>query len=344
MSLLLRNVALLAGVGLGMSVMFACSSDKTESTAPTPCQDSLCAANNKCIDNGKNTECRLQCAKQEDCPSKYQCVVTPKGDVTYCAPLEGYTAQITPKDQGQWGAPCKPNGGLDANPDCDSDQNFWCYGENPTDGEAFCTQYQCNSDAECKGGYWCATINAAPDVRTTKHSVGVTTTACLPRRFCSPCKSDVDCPSDNGVPQHCVAGSDDATFCAPECQNSGNCRLDATCESFGDFKACKPRAGLCKGDGSLCSPCYSDADCPNGICLTASYSREKYCGVKSAKPCAVVNDALVSDCPSSNAAGAEVSCETTHDNQAIPKDYCFGLISFGGEDMFADGCWSRDHH
>lgn len=334
-----RNVGLLvsAGLSLGLSVLFACSSK--DPVAPVGCDETLCAKNNKCIDNGKSTECRLQCAKQQDCPGKFQCVANAKG-VTFCAPLEGYAASITPKDKGQWGSTCKATGGLDGNPDCDSDQGFWCYGENPSDAESFCTQYQCKTDAECKGGFYCATINSAPDVRTAKRSVGQTTTACLPRTYCAPCKSDVDCPSVNGTAQHCIAGADEVMFCSPECANAGNCRLDATCANYGDFNACKPRAGVCKGDGSFCAPCRSDDDCTNGVCLTASYSREKYCGTKSTKPCAVVNDRLVADCPTTAPAGTDVSCETTRDNQSIPKDYCFGLITMGGSP--ADGCFTRE--
>lgn len=337
MMLFQRNVGFVAAFGLGLSVLFACSSDKNE--APAGCQDSFCTKNNKCIDNGKTNECRLLCSKQEDCPDKFQCVVGPKSADTFCAPLEGYAAQIVPREKGQWGASCNPSGGLDANADCDSDQGFWCYGQTTTDGEAFCTQYQCGSDAECKGGYHCATVNTTPDVRTDRRSVGATSEVCLPRGYCDSCKVDVDCPTDNGIVQHCVEGNEGEKFCAPVCKNDGNCRMDAACKNVGDYNACMPRAGTCKGDGSLCSPCRNDKDCPNGACITQPYSREKYCAVKSGKACAIVNDKLVADCPSTNAAGADVGCQTTKDDPNIPKDMCIGIVPFG--DNSSDGCWSK---
>ncbi len=343
-----RSTLLFGLVSAGLSVLFACSS--TSPSAPAGCQDSLCAKNNKCIDDGKTNECRLLCSKQEDCPDNYRCMLGPKSDKTYCSPLTGTT--IKKKDKGQWGAHCaaildakkQPTAaGLDANPDCDTEQNFWCYAQNPTDGEAFCTQYQCGSDSDCKGGYWCATINVGPDIRTVRRTVKSTTTVCLPRQYCATCTSDVDCPAQNGVTQHCVAGKDDKKFCAPECQNNGNCQKDAQCVAVDDHNVCYPRAGVCKGDGQLCAPCYSDDDCPNGACVQSPYTRERYCGVQSGKPCAIVNNALVADCPKSNEASADTGCQTTKDDPNIPKDLCIGIIQLGKGDNAStiDGCWAK---
>ena len=87
------------------------------------------------------------------------------------------------KRGGQWGTPCKPVGGFDHNPDCDSAHNFWCYGTSPTDAQAFCTQYQCQLDGDCRGGYYCEKINRSPSVLSPHRSQHLTTTACVPRTY-----------------------------------------------------------------------------------------------------------------------------------------------------------------
>jgi hypothetical protein len=334
------------GIFAGLVLLVACSGD--DKKPAQGCQDSQCAANNKCINDGTATECRLVCSKQTDCPAKYNCVATPTGDVTYCAPETGYAAQIQPKASGQWGASCKPEGGFDTNPDCDTDQSFWCYGQNPTDAESFCTQFQCGSDLECKGGYWCATVNVEPSVRRARRTVKQTQTVCLPRRYCSPCKNNVDCPKGaDGNPQFCVAGSDDAKFCTSECNTDNNCQGDAVCVDDGDHRVCKPKAGTCKGDGSFCSPCRSDDDCQgDSICLRSAYSKEQFCVPKSGKACAVVNDKVVSDCPDTpKADGLDllgVGCMTERDSPDIPKDYCVPYIQYSSDEQnVIEGCWTR---
>lgn len=324
-----------------LGALGGCSDDKPA----TGCQDSQCLSGNKCVDDGKATSCRLLCTKQSDCPDKFHCTVNPKGDKTYCAADEGDAARINPKKQGQWGYTCNPSGGMDNNPDCDVDQSFWCYGRNPTDAASFCTQYQCKSDADCKGGYWCATVNLEPSVRRVKRSVKETTTVCLPRDYCAPCKNDVDCPTREGQPQYCVPGEDGQKFCTVECANDGNCQQDASCVEEGSRTVCKPRAGTCKGDGTFCSPCYSDADCQgDGVCVTSAYSRERFCAPKSAKNCAVVNDALVSECPETPKLDGIVgtSCQTSRDDVDIPKDYCFPFVQYGkSKDNVIPGCWTK---
>ncbi|MEO6420819.1 MAG: hypothetical protein ABIP39_15510, partial [Polyangiaceae bacterium] len=125
--------------------------------------------------------------------------------------------------------------------------------------------------------------------------------------------------------------------CTSECMNDGNCNPDAKC---GDGSVCVPRAGTCKGDGSLCAPCRSDVDCPMGYCIRDNYSHEQYCSITSGKPCSVdVNKKLIADCPAAPPETTGVSCETTKGDITIPKDQCFGLIkdSTGGT---TTGCWA----
>ncbi|MEO6573985.1 MAG: hypothetical protein ABIP89_09110, partial [Polyangiaceae bacterium] len=184
-----------AGFGMFLVMLLApgCSATAT-------CDDSKCAAGNKCVDDGKNgIACRLICDSQGACPFNFHCTqAKTTAAVTYCT---ADTAKYTPLDKGQWGAHCDSHGGFDSNPDCASDQNFWCYGQTPTDADAYCTQYQCGSDADCAGGYWCATINNTPDVRTAARSLGAmnVTTVCKKRDYCAPCEADIDCPSVGGI-------------------------------------------------------------------------------------------------------------------------------------------------
>lgn len=368
---------LLAGLLFLGAVPLACSSS-------SGCEDSKCAAGNKCINTGTTTQCELLCKAQTDCPSNYHCGPTKDGQNDYCQP-DG--VRYNPKPTGQWGSHCDPAGGLDSNPDCDTDQQFWCYGRNPTDGEAFCTQFQCNSDADCGEDYVCTTINNFPNVQTAKPCAQngsscdrSTTTVCLPRTYCLPCATDIDCVPENGVASSCVAGTDGAKFCSHDCQNDGNCPQDATCDQ--NSGKCMPRAGVCKGTGNICDPCLSDKDCPNGVCVTQEYSGERYCTVKSPTHCFVHNTACAgaedyctavsSDaqgnaiygctdnknttcdpknnqanfgCPTSSTATPDISCTIDNSDPSIPVDQCFGLITFGIGSNAAtlDGCWTKGH-
>ncbi len=336
----LRGVLLaLAVLGFGtIAALPACSS--------SACDDSKCAAGNKCVDNGHGTACRLLCDTQAVCPFNYQCMAAPNG-TTFCN--EDTTKYVQKKDKGQWGASCNPPGGIDSNPDCDTDQTFWCYAKNPGDGNAYCTQYQCTKDTDCGPGMWCGTINNAPSATSKKRSFGAdqTTTVCLKREYCAPCTADVDCPSTNGIPSHCVPDSSGTTkFCTEECSSTTGCRPDATCQAndaAGGAQICFPRAGTCKGDGSLCSPCYSDADCPNGFCGEQTYTHERFCTVKSDVPCAVVNGKLQANCPKPNQAGVDESCITSNDDPDFQKDQCVGLVQFGtssGQPVILPACWT----
>jgi hypothetical protein len=330
------TIVVLAVIAIALSPLLgACSS--------SACSDSDCAAGNKCLDDGKTgSKCRLVCTGQSTCPFNYGCTATADKKTNFCAET---TIKYAKKGTGQWGARCKPAGGLDTNPDCDGDQTFWCYGENPTDADSYCTQFQCTKDSECAGGFWCATINNAPAVSATQRSFGAenTTTACLKRNYCSGCTADIDCPSINGAAAHCIAGGDGKRFCSNECEADGACRVDATCVDNAESgkRLCYPRAGTCKGDGKLCSPCRSDADCPDGICAEREYEHERFCTVASKTPCSVVNNKLEADCPTESPAGVKITCITTADYPSVPKDQCTGIVDFGrGTDAVGiPGCW-----
>ncbi len=353
------HFAALASVTVALFAAYGCSSS-------SGCEDSQCATGNKCVDNGKGTECRLVCALKADgtggqqtCPINYHCA---GGKIPYCAPDQ---VKYTKTGKGLWGAPCSPTGGFDANPACDSDQNFWCYGQSPTDGAAFCTQYDCATDAECRGGWYCATINAAPEVRTAARTVGQTRTACLPRTYCAPCASDVDCVSVDGARQHCVSDAAGGKYCAPECGSDSQCNQEAKCADSAEAGAqvCTPNAGACVGDGSFCSPCRSDADCTGGACVSSSYSTEHFCTTPSDGGCTYADSAgtckLNAKCPTNPVAGSKTSCTFSGKQNTcslvdsngnpvggsanswpnIPNNFCFGQVLL--DKNYVPGCWTK---
>ena len=239
----------------------------------------------------------------------------------------------------QWGAACNPTKGLDNNDDCDTAQGFFCHGTSPADAAAYCTRYNCSADRECTGGFSCATINVGPNVTTGKRTYHETTTACLRRDYCAPCKADLDCPPLTGRPQHCVQDANGAGFCSPECAGPTNCNLEAKCVDPGTgVKTCYPRAGTCVGDATLCSPCRSDADCgDDGACVKGEYTTERFCAKKGTGTCR----ASAPKCTPSSKPGAKLSCAVADAASPSPLDnYCYGLYAFStGDDL---GCWTPD--
>jgi hypothetical protein len=298
---------------------------------------------------------------------------------------------------------------------------FACYGISPSDANAFCTQFGCLGDSDCVGGWWCATVDDAPNVTTLKASWGKTRQVCLPRGYCAPCQLDHDCAlTPDGQPQYCVADSQGNGYCTPRCTATSSCAADAACVprwrvcrsipaagmpctrdedcppsaqdfaqhcDFGPTGAgvdaglaatgvcasecgsdsdcdasqnqhclnsttsfCSPRAGVCKGNGKLCSPCRSDADCAasggggGGFCILADYSTERFCTVPGSPA-----PNMMCSCPAgttTGAPGATVGCSLPPQPggppippSAPPPYQCVGLQILGGSPIL--GCWSK---
>jgi len=173
------------------------------------------------------------------------------------------------------------------------------------------------------------------------------------------CKTDLDCPLNEGAKQHCVDPGDGVhNVCATVCKVPKGCPQDATCGDVGLVDSngnpdlvCIPRAGTIgpvvlaeKGKGDFCTPCHADDDCGGeGVCALAEKSTEHFCTKKSGITCAVVNNVLTSDCPMMGPAGsssAGVSC-TYNSNSAdlAPRNQCFGLVFFGAG-VRVPGCWT----
>ncbi|WP_146649031.1 hypothetical protein [Labilithrix luteola] len=344
----------------------ACSSSDKSSGAPTPaCDSSKCAAGNTCLTYQGETKCRKTCASNSDpsssCPFNYTCVPGEDGGEAFCrkdTSTNGAGAELA-KGTGQWGASCLPMGGLAENPACDSAQGFQCYGVATTDADAYCTKYDCAQDSDCGAGFYCAAINASPNVESDERVVGETVRACLRRDYCAPCTADFDC----GQGQHCVGDADGAGFCTNECSQGKNCPSDAVCADIGiGPKVCFPRAQRCVGDGSLCSPCRSDADCgEDGACVQGPYTTERSCAKKSTITCTLTTDlngkpiqkqgvnlgcpALPGDLQGQVGVGcrgrkADDSTGLSRIGVAsVPADYCTGMYAFGTD--YNVGCWSR---
>ncbi len=342
-----------ASVFVGVGVLAACSSE--DKAAPPTCDSAKCAAGNECLPLNGEIKCRKTCSSNADpatsCPFGYTCTDTLTGVVPFCIQDTAVNADGKPIEQkpsGQWGAKCQANLGIE-NPGCDGEQGFFCYGTSPTDGDAYCTRYDCEKDSDCGAGFWCGKINQTPNVQTAKRStVGEVQNVCLRRTYCSTCNVDLDCPPILGKAQHCVAGADGASFCAPECSDSRECPNEAQCLDAGvSSKICYPRAKVCVGDGSLCSPCRVDTDCgEDGACVKGQYTTEKSCAKKSTSSCEgkdakgepVPTQGSCPQKPESAGRDSEVRCLGLVFEQ-VPKDYCHGIYFIGsqGGDI---GCWT----
>lgn len=327
------RVAAASAVVLGVAAACTTSSETPPPSGPAPCDPALCATKNECIaDVNGETKCRLPCAVHTDCPFNYSCP-TSGAERNFCVKS---TSEIAQKPTGQWGTSCLPTGGQDGNPACDAETGFACYGTGPTDATSYCTRYDCTTDLDCAGGFYCGTVNVAPNVKTEKRSLGKSRTVCLKHSYCSPCTGDQDCPVIDGQQSRCTDDDSGGKFCSTPCVTGANCRLDASCTRVLEdgTRLCRPRAGGCKGDGTVCSPCRSDADCPDGYCVKSSYSPEMFCTVKSKSECPYPGPGkgtiVKGDCPGfTGLAGTQIGCQSSPDDENIPKDQCVGLIEFG---------------
>jgi len=337
---------------------------------PPGCDSARCDPGNECLSDGVDVACRRPCDAHSgptSCAFNWTCTKPDGADKPFC---RKNTLEITTPQPGQWGAPCNPTGGWKANPQCDSAQEFWCYGESPTDAHAYCTYFGCQLDTDCGPGMWCAKTNVYPNVDVDiahprypeLRGKKSTTTVCMPRTYCATCSADVDCPPVDGIPQVCALDArGEGRFCTRECASDTNCRLDARCvlDPDVDKKLCFPRAGACKGDGGLCSPCSSDDDCPEGYCLTQQFSPERWCSVRSTTDCVRPKCQSAADCANGarctngecqvgvrgtcpaapKGSAVQVGCAATPDPE-LPQHQCYGLVPFGGDSVNI-GCWTR---
>lgn len=310
-------------------------------TNTSACDSSKCAPENTCIEHEGVTECRLTCESQrgaKGCPANYTCIQS--GDVAFCKE-DKYSYE--PR-AGQWGFPCAAQEGLFAS-QCDQENGFYClYGE-PNDPYASCTS-SCTDDTDCTGGYYCGNTNDIPASAREKRTVGAVHRLCLPRAYCAPCENDVDCgPAANGNKQYCVGDANGKGICTPTCDSDGACNDEASCLPLNDTtKICYPIAQVCVGDGNLCSPCHSDADCAaGGACVDSAYTTERTCSTPSKVKCNLDNETKPFDCPKETPPGAAaksfVSC-VGEVYKEVPRDQCTGLVYISNDSPVV-GCYAR---
>jgi hypothetical protein len=264
-----------------------------------------------------NAFCTLfGCASDAECPPAWWCAdVNEVPNVTTDAP--------TVQTLGATRHVCLPRGQCAP---CKSDHD--CASPLGSDG----TQQHCIADSQ--GSLFCAaqcvgSANCALDA------------LCAPRwTLCSPasgksCMGDEDCPPADGTYQHCDGG-----HCTPECGSASDCGAGQSCQAVG---LCMPRAGVCKGDGSFCSPCRSDDDCPTGYCFSAFYSTERFCSALDTAATCDDQEINPPGCPvvtaSDNWKGT--MCAFTQPGQAE----CYGVVVIGqnsGAPSNAPGCWTAN--
>ncbi len=348
------RIALLATtVGLSAMALAACGSDANSANGGnadagpdvtactgitddagncvTKCDDSMCNTGNYCVDNA----CRLVCTSHLDCPSGYQCLGSGVKDsdasqVHYCAPA------TQPMGEGEYLWPC-PNG-----TECKNDPEWLCLGAGAGDADAYCSKYDCQSDADCPGGMWCGVVrdfhkvcgNAAypapgitPDPGDCVDPANFTASGhtyrlgpmtllrnmCLPRGYCTECNDDLDCSLVRG--NICVkTDPNQKGYCSRACQGTKSCPWEgaSTCATVESSKGdtCNPTYGACVGNKDVCTPCRNDEDCWDAslptrrACLSNSFTGERFC-VDLDKACKA--DA---DCPKPPEAGKNMQCMT----------------------------------
>jgi hypothetical protein len=338
-----RSLTCLLFVGLVVLASAACGSSLA------PCESSKCAPGNQCIVFEGVNRCRKTCTSNTDptssCPFGYICKDAQAGGSPFCVQSTALTngLPLTQRPTGQWGFTCdasKTNADL-SNPDCDGAQGFLCYGQAPTDAQAYCTRYDCTKDDDCGPGFWCGQVNQTPNAAAPKRTTfGQVRNVCLRRDYCATCTVDLDCPDIAGTKQHCIPDEDGKLFCTSECLSPGTCRTQAKCIPGTNpaINICYPRAKKCVGDGSLCAECRVDTDCggADGVCLKGDYTDERAC----AKKVATCNACPSAVPPNPDLTSRKVGClDKASDTQ--PANYCFGVYSIAGSPSDI-GCFSPD--
>jgi hypothetical protein len=156
-------------------------------------------------------------------------------------------------------------------------RQLFCYARQTDDVDAVCTQ-ECTDDRDCPPKLYCETVASDTDPNRK---------ICLRRQFCAPCARDEECDLVGGV-----CGTDNLGFgfctapCTPAVDSSDpnyyTCvQPFSECKDNGDGRTlCHHRYGACVGDGSLCSPCRSRADCDwasGAVCYRSSWGQERFC-------------------------------------------------------------------
>jgi len=227
---------------------------------------------NACVDN----QCMLRCGSHYDCfvPTE-SCAPAveddTRADVNICQTNDRPEELLKSCPFGDTG---------DYDDECPED--MLCIVEREGDADAYCTEPDCLTDADCAPGMYCGAVRDPHQICGTSKGdnifcgqtsedciepedlsedgplfegpLCVMRRACLVRDECAPCETDVDCSFSS---TKCIE-IDGEMRCASGCDFDSDCALDKECED--DF--CIPRSGSCPAPGGrFCDPCLSDMDC-----------------------------------------------------------------------------------
>lgn len=232
---------------------------------------------------GQGTSCPFgtECGNWLACPDGAACFASQCGgdpaacvlDQDACGDTENCTIGKCTGDS----APCRVN--------CQTECGAWldCQTKGEADADAYCTKRDCESDADCLGGYYCGIIRDPHEIcgsdpqkgdnnfcgqtsepcqepgmdgkSTFEGSLCMLRKSCLKRDQSVPCETNLDCSQIDGQLCADLAGE---KRCARACANDNDCTPDYGCNAG----ACLPRFGAwVGGGGGFCEPCVSDEDC-----------------------------------------------------------------------------------
>jgi hypothetical protein len=314
--LALAPAALVAGCTKATVIGTPCMADGDCNVAGQVCAPGL---------GGGASICTRKCTGQtgpEGCPVGYDCFPTDPAKGSTCNRVR-YEFDATTGAPLLFGRDCALDylacanaGSANANPVCRKIFDF--SGDPPTpveiDPNAYCTG-ACETDADCPLDFLCDV-----DVDGAR--------LCLRRDQCAPCTVDANCPTSNPL---CVPTRDGtARYCTKSCafrsdcggvQNTALTCAETTNAAGTPLLACLHRFGACKGEGNMCDPCRTDADCEKtqSTCITNSATGERFCS----KRC-------TSDAACSGAAGTvATACDNTdfYDPNLNPGGRSLGLCN-----------------
>ncbi len=221
------------------------------------------------------------------CPSGTECAALPPScpdgsncDYTQCG---GGTCHIDPIVCGS-DASCRAgrcdDGSRCTVPGCTADKckPLVCLSSGVGDANAYCSVYDCTSDANCPGGYACKTVR-------DPHPICGAPASKLPGLCGIACTASASCVTAYGPGSTCTggycqaacvtAGADPTTTYqqGPFCTERNACKLRAACDPCVDDLDCSASPSMrCVsiGAGKYCaSNCATDTDCASGFQCTA---------------------------------------------------------------------------
>lgn len=291
------------------------------------CDPSLCVENNTCIGN----RCRLKCTSHAECFSPgagndvlQECTAKKEdsadgledgADVFVCAesPKNKYFGWLCPfgaeqcddpNDPNDWvcpdGTPCESGAGSES---CSAEEcrPLTCVTTGQGDAEAYCSSFDCSTDADCGPGMYCG-VRAQPNpicgvdgkgdpeldcvepsafaangATFQEGPISLLRNTCLKREPCAPCANDVDCTWRGDM--NCVQ-IDQRRACSARCGETNDCNPDQEC--FEGF--CLPKSFTCeppKDADPFCFNCLNDLECggtaDNSIACVETSNGQRAC-------------------------------------------------------------------